>query len=172
MLIETNPNRLGDKLLSAKEALQKSFEDTDRRLRIYRLTDHEELKDVRARFGRPLSSQELIRRVLKLNSALWVEDSINMPGNCGFYRTHTPQFPGDSDKQFLAAFPKGVLPEFSIILTDAADLPIKEQRGWRTVLLRLIQQKALNMAGVLEAFGDAYNATAKRWMQYTQRYRN
>lgn len=172
MLIETNPDRLGDKLLSPQEALLRAFEETDRRLRVYRLTDHEELKDAKMRFGHPLSFVELIRRVRKINPALWVEDSINMPGHCGFYRYKRPERSDDPDKEFLAAFPKTILPEFSIILTDAADLPIKEQRGWRTVLLRLIQQRALRIEDVLVAFDEASGTVAKRWLQYTQHLRS
>jgi hypothetical protein len=171
MLIETNPDRLGDKLLSPQEALLRAFEETDRRLQVYRLTDHEELKDTKARFGYPLSFVELIRRVRKINPALWVEDSINMPGHCGFYRYKRPKQPDDPDKEFLAAFPKEVLPEYSIVLVDKADLPIKEMRGWRTVLLRLIQQKALLLQDVLIAFGDACSISSSRWRQYTQNYR-
>lgn len=167
MLVQTDPNKLGDKRLSKEEILLQSFEQTDKRLQQFRLDDHEELKNVEQRLGRPMSHQELIRKVTTTNPKVWAEESLADRNVMGFYTER------NGEKVCLAAaFEKGWLPEFSIIFTDAADLPIKEKRGWRTVLIRLLSSGVLTWAQVLDIFGDAHGVNSKRWRYYTQRYRN
>jgi hypothetical protein len=63
------------------------------------------------------------------------------------------------------------LPEFSYILVDAADLPIKEVRGWRTVLHRLLKLKLISWADVLAVFGDPMHAANERWQANTAEFR-
>jgi len=172
MLIQPDRNKLGDKSLRGAEALAQSFEQIDKSLQQYRLPDHEQLKDVDARMGKPLHFAELIRRVVKLNPSLWAEDSINRPGNVGFYRHRTPTPEDPCDKEYLVAFPKDILPEYSIIETDAADLPVKEKRGWRTVLLRLLQQRALTIEQVSSAFDEASGESSARWGFYLHALQN
>jgi len=154
--------------LSGKEALQQKFEQTDKLLEQYRLSDHEQLKDAEARLGAPLTHAMLIQRVLKLNSNLWAEDSINDSSVVGLYRRDQ-----EGNKEFLVAFDKGWMPEFSIIFTDAADLPVKEKRGWRTVLIRLLKKRALSWAQVKSVFGDVHGTHERntRWRQETRPYR-
>jgi len=172
MLIQPDRNKLGDKQVSGAEALAQSFEQTDKHLQQYRLADQEQLKNVEARLGQPLHFAEVIRRVVQLNPSLWAEDSIGCPGNVGFYRRRTPTELNPCDKEFLVAFPKDVLPEYSIIETDAADLPVKERRGWRTVLLRLLQQKALTIEQVSSAFDEASGESSARWRFYLHSLQN
>lgn len=94
---------------------------------------------------------EFVRRVLKLNPSLWVEDSIAAPGMFNFYRMK------EGRKVALnTPLNRGFIPEFSIITTDNADLPVKLQLGWRTALQRLVQQKVLTKRQVLETWGDVY----------------
>lgn len=167
MLIQPNSRALGDGLLSRAEALKRTYESTDRMLQKYRLPDHESLKDAEARMGSPMLHTELIRRVTKLNPAIWAEDSRANPTTvCGFYTR------GAEGVRFLGAFEKGWLPEHSFILTDRADLATKEKRGWRTVLVRLLNEGVLTWPGVLRAFGDSHSSIRnERWRQQTQRFR-
>lgn len=167
MLIQPDKAALGDGKLSAQEALLRAYADTDRRLQAYRVPDHEDLKNVELRLGSPMPHTELIRRVVKLNPRIWAETSINFPENWGFYTTAP-----DGTKRFLVAAPKGVLPEHSWVETDRADLAIKEHRGWRTVLVRLLDAGVLTWDQVTAGFGDS-NSTARnsRWRQFTQRHR-
>lgn len=165
MLIVPDRSLLGDGRLSKKEALDKLREENNAMLNRYRLPDQDELSRVHERLGRPMPYQELIRRVLKLNPTLWVEDSINMPGHCGFYRQKQPKFAGDSDKEFLVAFPKQVLPEFSSVTLNHERLVTGEIRGWRTVLLRLLQQGALTLSQVQSLVEYTEQPVARRWNQ-------
>lgn len=166
MLTTTSPEL---KKLSAQEKLQKSFQETDGMLMQYRLSDHEDLKNAEKRMGKPLMSSELILRIEKLtNKAVWAEDSYRDPDNvAGFYTIKK------REKVLVCAFDKGPMPEYSIIMTDAADLPIKEKRGWRTVLTRLLQADVLTWSQVKYGFGEGMtHAAANRWAFNTSEFRS
>lgn len=167
MLVLPHSSQLGDGNVRGAEALARLYEDTDRRLRQFRLPDHDALKQRERLIGTPMAHTELIRRVTKLNPRVWAEDSINFPENWGFYTTDQ-----HGAKTFIVAAAKGFLPEHSWIEADRADLATKEHRGWRTVLTRLLDAKALNWSQVTEAFGDT-NSTARnlRWRKNTARHR-
>lgn len=156
------------KKLSPQEQLKRSYEDTDKRLDTYRLSDHTDLQNVEKRAGQPLTHQEFIRRVEKLtNRGVWAEDSYRDPQNVsGFYTVK------NREKTYICSFDKGVMPEFSLIVTDSADLPIKEKRGWRTVLTRLLQAKVITWPQVVYGFGDGQShAAADRWSFNTRTFR-
>src|SRR5579871_748149 len=150
MLVVPSPDYLGDKRLNAKEALLKTYADTDRRLEKYRLSDHNELTKVEKRLGTRMSHTELITKLRKLNPNLHFEDSMNWPNGVGvYYKDH------EGNKKYAGTgFEKGYLPEYSYILTDAADLPTKEVRGWRTVVMRLLKAELLSWRQVVRVFGD------------------
>lgn len=167
MLIVSDANQLGDGKLSTHEQLLKKFEDTDVMLNRYRFDDHDHLKDVEARLGQQMTHTDLVYKVTKLNPRIWAEDSINDKNVVGFYTLDA-----EGNKKYLVAFEKGFLPEFSYILTDAADLPIKEKRGWRTVLVRLLKSKVLTWKQIMLIFGDTHGKASRRWEIETQRYRN
>jgi hypothetical protein len=156
MLTTTTPQL---KRISGREKLAGLKEDTNKQLERYRLSDHDELKKSEKRTGQMLYHTDVIRRIEKLtHKRVWAEDSNNDTNVCGFYT----QFNGA--KKFICAFDKGPLPEFSHITTDERDLPIKEMRGWRTVLTRLMQAKVITWAQVVYGFGDGIDhAAADRW---------
>jgi hypothetical protein len=166
MLTTTSPQLAK---LSAREKLQRSYEDTDKALMQYRLSDHDDLKNAEKRMGKPMMSSELVKRIEKLtNRAVWAEDSYRDPDNVvGFYTIKK------REKVHICAFDKGAMPEYSIIMTDAADLPIKEKRGWRTVLTRLMQADVLTWSQVQYGFGEGMNhAAANRWAFNTRDFRS
>lgn len=166
MLIVPDSTKLGDGKLSPHEQLKKSFEETDSALMQYRLDDHEDLKNAEKRLGKPMQHQELIRRIERCNPRVWAEATINHDTGMNFYTNRK------GVKTCLgAAFEKGWLPEFSIVFVDAADLPVKEKRGWRTVVVRLLKQRIITWEQVLNVFGDALGHNSKRWAMETQQYR-
>jgi hypothetical protein len=147
------------KRISGREKLAALKQDTTKQLDRYRLSDHDELKKAEKRTGQMLYHTELVRRIEKLtHKRVWAEDSNNDTNVCGFYTQH------QGVKKFICAFDKGPLPEFSHITTDERDLPIREKRGWRTVLTRLMQAKVITWPQVAYGFGDGMdNANAERW---------
>jgi hypothetical protein len=155
------------KRISLKEGLAGLKEDTNQQLDRYRLSDHAELKNTSKRTGQMLYHTDLIRRIEKLtHKRVWAEDSINDSAVCGFYTQH------NGAKKFICAFDKGPLPEFSHITTDERDLPIKEKRGWRTVLTRLMQAQVITWPQVKYGFGDGLDhAASDRWTFNTREAR-
>ena len=147
------------KRTSASENLSALQSDTNKQLDRYRLSDHEELKNSEKRTGQMLYHTDLIRRIEKItHKRVWAEDSKHDSAVCGFYTQHQGQ------KKYICAFDKGPLPEYSHITTDERNLPIKEKRGWRTVLTRLMQAKVISWAQVVYGFGDGINhAASERW---------
>ena len=165
MLTTTQQNL---KKLSPQEQLQRSYESTDASLERFRLSDHINLKDAEKRMGTPLMHSELIRRVEKLtHKRVWAEDSLRDSSVVGFYTVDK------GEKKYICAFDKGPMPEYSFILTDNADLPIKEKRGWRTVLTRLLQSGALTWDQVVYGFGTGlHHQASQRWDFNTRDFRN
>lgn len=152
---------------SDKDELQRLREMSDAKLAVNRLPGQEDFKDRERQLGNAMHSSEFVRRVQKLNPALIVEDSINCRGSAAFYYA-TPQ----GEKTYTnASFKKGVLPEFSVIETDAADLPVKVQYGWREVLLRLVKARQLSFRQVVRMFGDAETVQGSVWRRSIRNFR-
>lgn len=153
---------------STDEMLKAMWEDTDAKLSPYRYPDQESFKNVQKQTGQGIWSHIFVRQVLKQNSALFVEDCIAIPGCAGFYKTV------DGEKKFTnASFRKGLIPEFTIIKTDAADLPVEFTYGWRTVLLRLVKSRDLTMNQINRVWGEVHygDERGKHWAAYTSEYR-
>jgi hypothetical protein len=175
LLIYDNSKKLGDGLLNKHEALQKAYEETDRHLQEkYRLPDHEDLKDEKTRTGQRMHSSDFIHKIKGLNSKLWVEETVTPRFGTvlNWYTTGKDEDNKEIKKCLTAAFYPGWLPEFSWMEVDRADLITKENRGWRTVLLRLMAGGVLTLAQVIATFGDASGPASTRWHKETQRYRN
>ncbi len=167
MLIYNDSRRLGDKILSKEEALLRKYEDTDRQLQRFRLDDHEALKNLPKRMGKVMLHSDLISKIVRMNPRLWAEDSRANPETVvGFYYTNA-----EGKKAYAVAFDKGPVPEYSFIVTDRADLAVKEVRGWRTVLHRLLKLGLLKWKDVLDTFGDPLHAANERWRINTQEFR-
>jgi|SRR5215469_2400127 len=67
--------------------------------------------------------------------------------------------------KYVTGMPKAELPEFSHVLLDSSNLPTREVRGWRSVLMALIKADALTYRQVVRQFGEPNGARANRWFQ-------
>jgi hypothetical protein len=149
--------------LSAKEALQRSYQDTDAKLDQYRLPDQEDLKNIEKRIGHAMFYTEFIQRVEKVTGRrVWFEGSNVTPTVMGAYTTVANQ------KTYICSFDKIAMPENSIVVTDDRNLPIKEIRGWRTVITRLIQSKAMTCSEAKRAFDLIENQVQDRFTANTK----
>lgn len=140
----------GNEDMYAADLLPRMFEETDKQLARQRFPDQEDFKQAERRMGKLMHSSEFIRKVLSLNRNLLYEDSISCKGEGAFYLVKAGK------KTYTAAnFKAGWIPEWTIIKTDTADLPTREglTYGWRTVLQRLVQQKAITLRQVRSVFG-------------------
>ena len=154
------------KRISGREALARSFEDTDRQLAQHRLPEQDKWKESERRLGRGMTHVALFNYVRKFIESVVMETSFNDPAVAGFYSHDT------RGKRYLVAFNTGFLPEWSIITTDRADLPIKERRGWRTVLLHLLKRKVITFSQVSEIVRTHYGYAPADWNKYWWIYTN
>src|SRR2546423_1796344 len=122
MYIAPNRKSLGH-LSSRNESVAKYAADTDKMLDIYRLSEHQQMKESWRKRGH-MHASEFIVRVKRMNPCLFVQRQVNQPDHWGFYADVRGKL------TYLSAFKKGWLPEFSYILVDEKDLPIDEVRGW------------------------------------------
>jgi hypothetical protein len=148
------------KRIAGREALARSFEDTDRQLAQHRLPEQDSWKENERRLGRGMTHVALFNYVRKYIHSVVMETSFNDPAVAGFYSHDT------RGKRYLVAFNTGFLPEWSIITTDRADLPCKERRGWRTVLLHLLKRRAITFSQVSEIVRTHYGYTPADWNKY------
>lgn len=154
---------------SPEDLLKAMWEDTDSKLKQYRYPDQEAFKNAAKQTGKGMWSNELIRKIKRLNRNLFVEDSVALPGCAAFYKTV-----GGVKTYTGSCFRKGYVPEFTIIKTDAADLPVEFHYGWRTVLLRLVKSGDLTMNQICRVWGDVHygDARGKHWAAYMAEYRS
>src|ERR1700746_1641476 len=59
------------------DVLRQFWEKTDRQLDQHRFPGQEGFKDTARQMGKPMLSNEVVRRVLKMNPQLFVEDSLS-----------------------------------------------------------------------------------------------
>lgn len=152
-----------------EEELLRLWEDTDKMLERQRYEDQADFKNAERQMGKVLHSSELVRRIQKLNPNLIVEDSVAMKGNAAFYLVDK-----EGKHYTNASFNKGHVPEFTIMTTDAADLPVHYPTyGWRTVLVRLLKFNAITWQQVLSTFGDVHHhdSRGRHWKLNVAAYR-
>jgi len=166
-LVVTDRNELGDKRLNEVEALAKIKEENKRLTDKNRIPDQDILEDKQAALGLPMAPSELIRRIQKLNPRVMVE--LGGVKNAVAIRYAKRNADGESEKEYVTGFYiDHPLPEFSSVLVDGKGLPVRELRGWRSVLLALVRQKILTLKQVELTFGHANGQRAVLWDKQTQ----
>ncbi len=143
-----------------ERALEEKYEDTDRQNEQHRLPEQDTWKESKKRIGKGMFHTELLRYVGNSNHRIFMETSNANQDIAGFYWMRRDV------KTFLVAFPKGFMSEWSIVETDRADLPVKERRGWRTVLVRLMKARALTRAQVMEIVRSHFGYSPAEWNKY------
>lgn len=131
--------------------------------------------DATAQLGRPLTRQELIQRLTKLNPNLIFEQSRNFPHMGAVYVADSKANLTDIDERcrgrrhIVGMEWMGLSPEFTTrkIENDQFDRPqMKGQvRGWRTVLARLIKERLVSIPDVERVFSIARGRTSQRWFE-------
>jgi hypothetical protein len=167
MLVLNDSRLLGNDFLPANEAMLRYQQEKIEPMHdTYRLSDHNDLKDLVKRGGQFMHSSELIFRVQKLNPRVYVHQQINYPDQWGFY------VEVQSRLQYVSGFQKGWLREYTAILVDERNLMEGDPlRGWRAVLLKLLEKGILRWEQVFKEFGDAEGVNAYRWRQHTRIFR-
>lgn len=162
---------VGNKDLYSGDLLAMMHEQTDKDLARQRIPNQEDFKQVERRMGKRMLHSDFVRKVLALNRHLIYEDSLYCKGSGAFYLVR------QGKKIYTGAcFRTGWMQEWTTVETDTADLVTREglTYGWRQVLQRLLQQKALSYRQVVETFGDVYrnDLCGRNWSTNVGEFRN
>jgi hypothetical protein len=181
-MVETDRYELGDLRLNPEEACARERESLLKLESKKKIQGQDELEDTERSSGHRMAWTEFIHRLQRCNPDLKPRDgSVNsialyikkmrheylesdaVPPNGVFFYDH----------RYVGGFPKEPIPEYSHVTLDTSNLPVREIRGWRSVLLNLMDNRALDYRKAVREFGDpSGDARSGRWMQQTQQYRN
>lgn len=184
MLVQVDRNELGDFRLDPKEAVAKAREECLAMAAKKRLYKQDELEDPERALGPRLQFSEICSRIRRLVPSLRILDG--SPGNVALYAPRNSQelaeateyWQQDKDLFFLrykyvGGFPKKEIQEFSTVDIDNAMLATGENRGWRTVLIMLLQQGLVPYRAVVKEFGDVgTDRRGWRWLDATRKWRS
>lgn len=151
--------------ISPAEAVAKAKEDTINLASKNKIADQDIFEDQEMARGIELSENELIRRLRLLNPQILI-----MPGGIeGAVAVRYPKYEGGEwHNAYITGFYLKPLPEFSSVTVDGKGLPVREIRGWRSVLLALIRCGALDRIKVDVMFGPARGQRAGIWYRTLQ----
>jgi hypothetical protein len=155
MLIQPDKNELGDSRLNEVEGLAKLKEGNKKLTDENRIPDQDLLEDKKMALGMPMLVSEFIRRLERLNPRLVIK-----PGgvrNAVQIRYPFKNKEGVEELEYVGGFyvDEKVLPEYSAVIVDNRGLPLREVRGWRTVLVPLVERGILSLKQVELTFGKA-----------------
>ena len=163
MLIQIDKTELGDQKLNEVENLAKLKEGNEKLRQKLRIPGQEELEDADKALGHPMSYTDLIFLLQKVNRSIVIQDG----GIRGAVAVKIPTVLDDGTYglKYCTGFYKTILPEFSHISVDDKGLPLRENRGWRTVVLALIKQGVITYKDAVDVFGEPQGQRAGRWQQ-------
>lgn len=196
MLIQTDKNELGDKRLDPKENVAKKREECIAAAGLKRLAGQDDLEDPSRTMGPRLQFSDIVAKLQRLVPSLRVLDGL--PGNVALYAPRNrkeieetePKFRQEQTDRILSGqkvqdvfflnykyvggFPKKELHEFSgLDVEEYTRLANREQRGWRTVLIMLLQQGLVTYRAIIKEFGDVgTDRRGWRWREATQAWRD
>lgn len=151
--------------ISPAEAIAKAKEDTIAMSSKNRIADQDTFEDQEMARGMELSENELIRRLQLLNPKILITPG----GVAGAVAVRYPKFEdGEWSNAYITGFYLKPLPEFSSVTVDDKGLPVRELRGWRSVLLALIRCGALDRVKVDALFGPARGQRSGIWYRSLQ----
>ena len=152
-----------------------------KKTRKHRIWGQDELEDSGRTGGARLYYTEVIRRIWNINLSIMIRDGSD--GQVAIYRPKRrdeydweqfdPKVGRDWrwDHEYVTGMPKAWLPEYSGITLDSSNLPTREFRGWRSVLIALINARAISYRGAIEEFGDpSGDRRSSLWFKQLKRF--
>lgn len=116
-----------------------------------------------AQLGRPMTSAEIAKRLLKLNPNLIFERSLADPSTMGIY---LPDPETHGGRRFLMGFEFGYSPEFTVNGNDARGR-YQEKRGWRQIIARLARMGHISLSAAERLFETARGRASRNWQTLT-----
>lgn len=154
----------------AKESLAANKELSDEMAEQYRFDDQEDLTNRAARLVNPIGTRDFIMK-LRANGIKCFSIYNGMPGTVGLWCLPPKQ---QQRARYVCFLQIPAMYEWSVLKLDAHKLPIGEDfRGWRTVLIQLIEKEILTERQAHEIFGyPSGNSIFKRYHQSLWELRN
>lgn len=155
--------------VSQAEELAKLQEETGKLIAKERIPNQDAYEEHDRQRGTMLDSNEVVRRILKMNSSVWVEDSLNCPGHANFYYS---SWMTGAKACAGAPFKKGSLREFSIVYHDTAGRPTGVEYGWREILHRLLKKALITWQQIQMNFPVYEMRRSRDFDRQTRRFKN
>jgi len=154
-----------EELIRQKE-LSKDF------VKEYKMYRQDELRDTPERVGRIMHCLEFLRLLETIRPA-YLSAHVHR-GLTGLAVYHPKDIDGKRvNWHYVCSVQVGFMHEYSSLWFDSRDLPLNEKwRGWRTVLLRLIQLGHITEEQALEVFGQPSAGGARRYNEQLYFWRN
>lgn len=184
MLIQPDINELGDKRLDPKESVAREREELLKIASTRKIAGQEELEDAERSAGPRLAYTEIIRRIQVEAPSLKVLEGA--PGSVALYFPRTRKELEEMDAQggrdqerdiffhhfkYVGGMEKKDMPEFAHVILDTSNLPVREYRGWRSVVIGLIKQGVLSYRAAVSQFGEPRGVRAGRWHEQLRPYK-
>jgi len=202
MLIQTDRAELGDTRLNPEESVIRTREELLSQEAKKKYWKQEELEDVERSLGPRINWTDLIRRLQKLNPGIQVKDGLKDDKGISsvalYIRKKASEYTSEEkimlelgqaasntlgydyppngvfflDHRYIGGFPKHEMPEWAHVLTDNTKVAVRERRGWRSVLIKLIQSGVITYSQAIKEFGDpSHDRRATFWNDALQKYR-
>ena len=173
-----DPTVLGDRLPRDADSVAQKTEDTKNfREKNHKVGDQDFLTNQDMAQVNYLDPFDFIRRLKKLNAGLLF--GVGLPGCVSLWvlvmddEPTSPTFHKFVETPIACGFRvDGPLPEFSWLETDKWNIATKEgERGWRTVLIRLIKGGFLKYSAVKTEFGEPLGVRGRLWHEQLREYK-
>ncbi len=175
--VENGPRHTQTSSQNQEEFLRLFEANADAR-KEYRWTHQEEFKTRRE--GRILHMNKFMGMLRDCGVSAWYTEKGGMPKTLGLYVHHGGMKSGcfgkhERDEPHYVCFVQvPLMQEYEEVFFDRYDVPLGvKRRGWRTVLLRLIEAGLLSEKKAHEIFGEpASGPVSRRYQQYLHFLRN
>ena len=164
--LENSPSIWSDKVSKrARDAFEERYFLNRERHRHYRLRDQDDL--VGARPGRSLHVVQFVRMLNSLPRRRWILNPYSIRGMRGLSVSR-----GGSKPEYVMALDNNIMPEWSRIDIDEHGLIKKlAARGWRAVLLTLLDQSLVTEHEIQSLFGFASGVSGALFRKYLFEHR-
>jgi hypothetical protein len=174
---ETERRTISQSSTQAKEEFCRLYEQNVDSRKQHRFRDQEELQTKRE--GRILHMSKflaLLKEALP-GYQVWYTEKGGMANTLGLYVSHPGLFTGCThlrgEPHYVGFVQVPFMQEFEELHFDRYNVPLgSKRRGWRTILLKLIESGVLSEQTAHQVFGDVDGAQGKRYSAYLHFLRN
>jgi hypothetical protein len=168
----------------AAEVYHQEKEESDKLALGFREEEQDTLTDVKARRVKPMDSRAFIQKLRDNGIKCFTYQIPHTPNTPGMMVNTVGLWcvvPGEEQigfkyqghrYQYMTWMAIPMMWEWSLLPVDEHQIPVGENRGWRTVVARLIARKVLTEIKAHEIFGEPSGATSKIYKRTLFEFRN